>query len=255
MRMAKLLNQGNSKTIKGEKYGYKTYGLHFSPANKSGFNVCKWSTAGCRAACLDTAGRGCMSNVQASRIKKTISFFTDRVNFMNQIEKEIIAAIKSAGKKNLIPVFRFNLTSDLPWESIKHPSGKTLMEMFPQVTFYDYTKGLDRMKTFLEANTPVLSWGGSLIRSRAETFPRNYHLTFSRSEETPDSVVKDVLMSDGNVAVVFRGQLPRTFLGYQVVDGDDSDLRFLDGKGMVVGLVEKGLAKQDETGFVVEPKK
>ena len=242
--MAKLLNQGNSKTIKGEKYGYKTYGLHLSPASKSGFNVCKWSTAGCRAACLDTAGRGCMSNVQTARIKKTISFFKDRDNFINQIEKEIIAAIKSAGKKNLIPVFRLNLTSDLPWESIKHPSGKTLMEMFPQVTFYDYTKGLERMQSFVDFPE----------RGKGKAWPKNYHLTFSRSEETPDPIVKDVLAREGNVAVVFRGSLPKTFLGYQVVDGDDSDLRFLDGKSMVVGLVEKGLAKKDETGFVIEPK-
>lgn len=240
--MAKLLNQGNSKTIKGEKYGYRTYGLHLSPADKSGYNVCKWASAGCKAACLDTAGRGCMSNVQTARINKTLRFFKDRDGFMTDMIKEITSAIKSAKKNNLIPVFRLNLTSDLPWESIKH-EGKTLMEMFPEVTFYDYTKGLARMQSFV--NFP--EWGAG------KAWPQNYHLTFSRSEETPDQLVKNVLMRGGNVAVVFRGNLPRTFLGYQVVNGDDSDLRFLDGKGMVVGLVEKGLAKKDETGFVVEP--
>lgn len=239
--MSKLLNSGNTKTKKGEKYGYKTYGLHLSPADKSGYNVCKWASAGCKAACLDTAGRGCMSNVQTARVNKTIRFFKDRKGFMEDMIKEIKSAIKSAKKNNLIPVFRLNLTSDLPWESIKH-EGQTLLEMFPEVTFYDYSKGLERMQSFVK----FPAWG------KGKPWPKNYHLTFSRSEETSDDIVKDVLIRGGNVAVVFRGKLPRTFLGFPVVDGDDSDLRFLDGTGVVVGLVEKGLAKKDESGFVVE---
>ncbi len=84
--------------------------------------------------------------------------------------------------------------------------------------------------------------------------PDNYHLTFSRSEETSDDRMLRILHKGGNVAVVFRGSLPKTYLGYPVVDGDENDLRFKDPKGVIVGLVEKGLAKKDETGFVVEPK-
>ena len=83
--------------------------------------------------------------------------------------------------------------------------------------------------------------------------PENYHLTFSRSEETSDDRMLRILNKGGNVAVVFRGSLPKTYLGYPVIDGDKNDLRFKDPKGVVVGLVEKGLAKKDETGFVVEP--
>ena len=241
----KLLNQGNAKTLKGEVLGYRTFGLHLSPANKSGFNVCQWASAGCRAACLDTAGRGCMSNVQNSRINKTKRFFKDNFGFMSDLRTEIAKAIISAGKKQMIPCFRLNLTSDIPWENVR--KGRTVnpqlvrplnvMEEFPNVNFYDYTKGFTRMMAWLNGK-----------------MPDNYHLTFSRSEETSDDRIKKILSLGGNVAVVFRGSLPQTYLGFPVVDGDENDLRFKDDKGVIVGLVEKGLAKKDETGFVVEPK-
>ena len=232
----KLLNQGNAKTLKGEKVGFRTFGLHLSPANKSGFNVCQWSSAGCRAACLDTAGRGCMSNVQNSRIAKTQRFFKDNFGFMSDLRIEIGKAIKSAARKSLTPCFRLNLTSDIPWENMKKGSKTSVIEEFPEVNFYDYTKGFTRMMAWLDGK-----------------MPDNYHLTFSRSEETSDERMENILSLGGNVAVVFRGSLPKTYLGFPVVDGDENDLRFKDGKGVVVGLVEKGLAKKDETGFVVEP--
>ena len=120
----KLLNQGNAKTLKGEKVGFRTFGLHLSPATKSGFNVCQWASAGCRAACLDTAGRGCMSNVQNSRIAKTQRFFKDNFGFMSDLRSEIGKAIISAGKKQMTPCFRLNLTSDIPWENIR--KGRTV---------------------------------------------------------------------------------------------------------------------------------
>ena len=232
----KLLNQGNAKTLKGEKVGFRTFGLHLSPASKSGFNVCQWSSEGCRAACLDTAGRGCMSNVQTSRIAKTKRFFKDNFTFMSDLRTEIGKAIKSAARKNLTPCFRLNLTSDIPWENIRKHSKVNLMEEFPQVNFYDYTKGFYRMRAWLDGK-----------------MPDNYHLTFSRSEVTSDNKMKTILALGGNVAVVFRGALPKTYLGYRVVNGDENDLRFKDPKGVIVGLVEKGLGKKDKTGFVVEP--
>ena len=240
----KLLNQGNTKTVKGEVLGYRTFGLHLSPANKSGYNVCQWASAGCRAACLDTAGRGCMPNVQDSRINKTKRFFKDQIGFMSDLRIEIAKAIISAGKKQMIPCFRLNLTSDIPWENVRKGvkvnsqlfRPLNVMEEFPNVNFYDYTKGFTRMMAWLNGK-----------------MPDNYHLTFSRSEETSDDRMKKILSLGGNVAVVFRGSLPKTYLGYPVVDGDENDLRFKDSKGVIVGLVEKGLAKKDETGFVVEP--
>jgi hypothetical protein len=227
--MSKLLNAGNYKTSKGEKYGWKTYGLHLAPFNLSGKNVCSSATAGCSTACLNTAGRGIMHSVQDARIKKTRRFFEDRDGFLSQLYKEITSSIKSAKRKQIKSCFRLNLTSDLPWENL-------VVKYFPFAQFYDYTKHLKRFVRFLEGKLPA-----------------NYHLTYSRSEETTDAMVIALCKSGGNVAVVFRDHLPKTWLGIEVIDGDDSDLRFQDRKGLIVGLLEKGLAKKDETGFVVEP--
>ena len=227
--MSKLLNSGNYKTRKGEKYGWKTYGLHLAPFNLSGKNVCSSATTGCSTACLNTAGRGIMHSVQDARIKKTRRFFEDRAGFLQQLFKEIKSAVKSSARKELKSCFRLNLTSDLPWENM-------VVKHFPDLQFYDYTKHLKRFACYLEGE-----------------LPENYHLTYSRSEETSDAMVIALCKSGGNVAVVFRDHLPETWLGIEVIDGDDSDLRFEDGKGKIVGLIEKGLAKKDKTGFVVEP--
>ena len=230
-----ILNQGNHKTIKGEKYGWKTYGIHLSPNTVSGHKVCFDATQGCIDACLDTAGRGAMPSVQTARTNKTKRFFEDRKGFLTDLWKEVTSAVKSATRKELKFCMRPNLTSDLPWESIKH-KGQSLMEAFNPCRFYDYTKSLKRFTRFLNGE-----------------LPENYHLTFSRSEETTNALVIALCKSRGNVAVVFRDHLPDKWLGIDVFDGDDNDLRFLDTKGCIVGLIEKGLAKKDETGFVVEP--
>jgi hypothetical protein len=226
----KLLTIGNTKTVKGEQYGYMTYIMHLAPSQLSGYQTCPMASAGCAAACLNTAGRGRFTKIQEARIKKTRWFFEDRETFMTQLVKDIQAAIREALRENMIPVFRLNGTSDLRWENIPISGFRNIMEMFPSVQFYDYTK----------------------INNRRD-IPSNYHLTFSRSE-TNESVLPEVLDAGTNVAVVFNlvfNQLPESYMGRQVIDGTDSDLRFLDPKGVVVGLLAKGKAKKDSSGFVV----
>lgn len=230
----KLLTTANAKIKKGEKMGFQTFGIHLAPASLSGFNVCKDASAGCAAACLNTAGMGAFSNVQLARIEKTRFFFSNKSGFIAQLTKEIGAAIRSASKRGMQACFRLNLTSDLPWEKIS-VSGKTIFQIYPQVQFYDYTKSPERMAAFLNGD-----------------MPKNYHLTFSRSE-TNGSVALAMLRSGGNVAMVFRKSLPASYMGAEVINGDETDLRFLDGSGKIVGLVEKGRAKKDATGFVLEP--
>ncbi len=228
----KLLNSGNSKTRKGEAKGYITYGMHLSPSNKSGFNVCANASEGCKAACLDTAGRGIMANVQTARVKKTLFFFRDRQAFLDMLWKEVESSIKSATRKDMTPCFRLNLTSDLPWHKIKN-AGETILEEFDGVQFYDYTPDPKRFSSYVSGE-----------------LPSNYHLTFSRKED--NELLCDALFeSGGNIAAVFRNQLPKSWKGRRVIDGDEDDLRFLDPENVVVGLVEKGLAKKDDTGFVI----
>ena len=229
-----LLNSGNAKTRKGEKLGWITFGIHLAPANLSGFNVCKDQSVGCSAACLNSAGRGAMSSVQKARIAKTRLFFTSKTVFLVMLWDEVAKAIRKANKNKMQPCFRLNLTSDIPWEQIKL-NGVSVFDAFPQVQFYDYTKSAKRMTSFVNGE-----------------MPKNYHLTFSRSESN-GAIALAFLKSGGNVAMVFRKSLPSVYYGHEVIDGDETDLRFLDGSGKIVGLKEKGLAKKDESGFVLEP--
>jgi hypothetical protein len=228
----KLLSD-NNKISKGEKFGFYTLGIHLSPAKKSGYEVCSWRSEGCAMACLDTAGMGAFSNVQQARINRTHLFFENKHGFFCKLAHEISLAVKRAERKGLVPCFRLNLTSDLPWEGIRNSDRKTIFELFPTVQFYDYTKGFSRMRNYLSGK-----------------MPSNYHLTFSRSESNQAHC--DIIAElGGNVACVFRNELPKTWQGKRVINGDESDLRFRDPKGCIVGLVEKGRAKKDESGFVL----
>ncbi len=230
-----LFTTGNPKIMKGEKKGYLSFVLHLAPANLSGKEVCPKRTAGCTAACLNTAGRGGIFKkgestnvIQQARIRRTKFFFENRREFLNQLTVDIIKAKTMAEKKGLIPVFRLNGTSDLSWEKYEVANGKNIFQMFPEVQFYDYTKVLGRKTSHIP----------------------NYHLTFSNA----DGNINDVLAAKQaglNVAVVFRKNLPETYLGRKVINGDETDLRFLDEKNVIVGLKAKGKAKKDVSGFVV----
>lgn len=223
----KLLGISNTKTKKGETLGYRTYIMHLAPSTLSGYQVCPMASEGCAEACLNLSGMGKFSNVQAARIAKTRHFFEDRQVFMDQLVKEVRSAVKSSHKQSLIPVFRLNGTSDIRWELIPVFMNNTwyasIMDAFPTVQFYDYTKIPNRRYV-----------------------PSNYHLTFSRSETNH----MDVIQSQYNVAVVFD-ILPDMYLGRPVIDGTETDLRFLDPQGVVVGLTANGKAVDDETGFTV----
>lgn len=227
----KLLTIGNTKTMKGEALGYMTFIMHLAPSTLSGYNTCPMASKGCAAACLNTAGRGRFTATQEARIRKTKWFFENRETFMAQLVKDIQAAMRKADREGMVPVFRLNGTSDIRWETVTlEHEGVTydnIMSLFSSQVFYDYTKLQNR-----------------------KNIPSNYHLTFSRSEE--NFAMVDTMMARGyNVAIVFT-ELPAVYNGYTVVDGTDTDLRFLDEQGVIVGLLAKGKAKKDTSGFTVE---
>jgi hypothetical protein len=237
----KLLSTGNPKVLKGMAQGYNTYILHLAPASLSGYNTCPKATAGCKAACLNTAGRGGMFKrgentnvIQEARIRKTKMFYENRGQFFADLVADIKLGIKQSAKKGLIPVFRLNGTSDISFEKYEVADGKNIFQMFPEVQFYDYTKVLGRKVTHIA----------------------NYHLTFSAADGNDLDVMK-AIQQDYNVATVFGIKktlpMPESYNGRPVFNGDESDLRFLDPKGVVVGLYAKGKAKKDTSGFVKYP--
>ena len=220
-----LLSTNNTKTIKGEKLGYTTYIMYLSPhtQNSKGINLCSHASKGCAKACLFKSGAARFDRVQQGKIDKTEWFLDNRVEFLKQLDKEISIIskkVKHQSSEN-IPTIRLNGTSDIPFEKFIIRDNKNIFELYPNIQFYDYTKNHIRFEKKL---------------------PTNYHLTFSQSE---DNKVKSLeLLNKGfNVAVVFgvknENELPTTYNGFKVVNGDESDLRFLDEKNVVIGLKYK----------------
>jgi hypothetical protein len=227
--MFKLLSTANPKIQKGTKLGYLSFILHLAPSDLSGKNTCPKATKGCIAACLNTAGRGGMFKrgettnvIQKARIRKTQYFFNNRAGFMLDLMQDIKKGIRLANKLGLEPVFRLNGTSDLSWEKYEMTEGKNVFDVFAGIQFYDYTKVLGRKVKHIE----------------------NYHLTFSKADGN-DADVAEALMQGMSVVAVYD-KIPEG-----VPSADETDLRFLDPKGVMLGLKAKGRAKKDYSGFVI----
>lgn len=223
----------NAKTKKSETTKFTGAILYLTPEKQSGFgNLCPFASIGCAKTCLFSAGRGVMAPVIKGRLRKTRLFFENKPLFFSTLFEEISALQRKARGQNKKAFVRLNGTSDIRWENFRPYSGKNVFEMFPNVQFYDYTKDIQKALNNTQGN---------------------YHLTFSRSESNQEEV-KQALDAGINVAVVFKGnKLPKTYLGVKVLQGDKTDLRFLEGnKGLIIGLKAKGKARYDTTGFAVD---
>ena len=233
---ALLSVSSDAKTVKGETLGFLTGILYLAPATTTKWNTCSMAkVAQCDKACLYSAGRGAFSSVQTARVNKTIWFFEERQTFMQQLVVDIKRLINKAHKQGLQPLVRLNGTSDIRWETIgltvDGVAYNNIFDVFPDVSFYDYTKDANR-----------------------KGLPLNYDLTFSYSGVEGFQPFVEIAVAKGmRMAVVFRTEkdIPATFKGIPVVSGDKSDVRHLDDDGVIVGLYAKGKAKLDQTGFVV----
>jgi hypothetical protein len=259
-----LLTDGesNPKTAKSIAAGYMTAILHLAPANRSGRNLCPHSSPGCRKACLNEAGQGGialdadgLNTVQVARIQRARLLARERHTFMALMVKETEAKLRKAERLDLKLAERPNGTSDMPFErwpvTRNGITYRNIMEAFPEVQFYDYTK-----------------WPTLLRRKGCPDWPENYHLTFSLSETNAQQAAAE-LAAGVNVAApfavgtskikladgtkVYRHALPTqtTIAGWNadVIDGDLTDLRFLDeGTGVVVGLRAKGTKRLLQAG-------
>lgn len=272
-----MLDATNAKTSKGQKLGYMTGVMYLAPGNESGRNVCPWM-ARCKKPCLYTSGHGQFKKTQGARIAKTRRWFNDREAFVADIIASVgrkgkaakryatgknksrwTGLIGAAYRANLTPALRLNGTSDIPWEELTE-----IFEMFPGLMKYDYTKSHERMLNWL---------AGSVSKRNARSGGRghfrnvkNYSLTFSvggvlDKRRDAESIYREILRNGGNVAGAWLlpEQIPEstsclTFIDssgkpfkkidlgdeYEVIDGDLHDLRFLDKRGVIVGLSAKG---------------
>lgn len=229
-KLTLLSVNSNAKTTKSSDLYPDTLTaiLYLSPHTLGGAgNVCAHATEGCKQTCLYSAGRGKFNTVQQARIKKTKLFFEDNDSFKLYLLADLNMFYNYCKEHKLNGYVRLNGTSDINWQKIKI-SGKTFFEHFPSLSFYDYTKDIKRKALFT-----------------------NYHLTFSYSENVTIAEVTSKLKNNINVAVVFD-TLPDTWKGFEVVNGDLSDLRPKDKSNVIIGLKAKGLAKTIKTDFVIK---
>lgn len=245
----------DQKTIKGTKKGYLTAIIYMAPHKLSGRNLCAFATPGCIKACLNIAGMGVFSNVQKARLKRSLFFINHKEAFMVNLIKRITNFIKLSKKRGLIPVIRLNGTSDIPFENIKIKAdydllkrgvikllGDTrigayynIMQLFPNIKFYDYTK--------------------YPLNKRNKSNLNNYDLTYSLAENNFKDAKQYLDTKTGRVSAVFSDTIPTTYKGYKVINGDNTDLRFLEPQGVIVGLKFKGRPvdkiKGLNSGFVI----
>ena len=228
-----LLSKGitNSKTAKNN---LETYILYLAPhtQNSKKINICPKASKGCAAACLFSAGRGRFSNVIASRTNKTEYYLSDKKIFINQLSNELIKIANKSLKQNKKFAIRLNGTSDLDFIAlIKKYNNLDLLNdnQFKNLVFYDYTAILGKIKKYINTN---------------------YKLTLSRKEDNENEIL-EALKIGGNVAAVFRDDLPKQYKGYKVINGDTSDLEMIYNNNVILGLKAKGDAKKDKTGFVL----
>jgi len=223
----------NAKTVKGDGREFVTAIMYLKPyksvINGKIFNICAMADkAKCWKPCLNEAGRGQMNVVQRGRERKTIMYFTQRISFFDTLNNDLTTFSRRQRNKGIQPCCRLDGTSDTGM-------GAKMATAFPEIQFYDYTK---------------------VVKRAYQDRPDNYHITLSYSEADPeyaDQVLQAVRDTGVNAAVVFRHKLPKTFKGLRVINGDKDDLRFLDPKGVVVGLIAKGKkAKADTSGFVID---
>lgn len=225
-----ILGESSTKTIKGEKIGYLTGIVYLVPDAK----LCPLAAAaGCLGPCLATAGRGAFNSVQAARKAKTQFFYQNQLAFLLSLAADVWTLSRRAKKLGFTPLVRPNGTSDIPYENLIVWENKNIFQLFPDVQFYDYTKHPSRN---LDGKTSG-----------------NYDLTYSFSSITPKPISIKGLTNPHNsrTAVVFAKQadIPSTFRGWSVIDGDDTDVRHIEPKRVVVALYAKGKAKRDTSGF------
>lgn len=226
-----ILGTASAKTVKGQKIGMLTGIIYLVPDA----TICPMARlAGCMAPCLSTAGRGAFHTIQKQRQAKTDCFKTDQRAFMLSFAADVWSLARAAKRRGMTPLVRPNGTSDILWENIDVCDGLNIFQCFPDVQFYDYTK--------------------HPARKLAGKTAGNYDLTYSFSGITPIAITHKGLLNPDNsrVAVVFhkRTEIPASFRGWPVVDGDNTDVRHIEPKTVVVALYSKGKAKRDFSGFV-----
>jgi hypothetical protein len=218
-----LLLSTNYKTELSKALGWLTYALQLAPGKISGHEVCPWRGS-CFFTCVYGSGHGQHKRVKGARIRRTKLLFEETTRFEEELRSDLVQLRGIARRRDVKPACRPNAFSDVSWEVVM----PWIFKDFPEVQFYDYTKGFDRME----------EWA-------AGEMPANYHLTYSWSEKSPGEAV-DLTNRGWNVAVASHTKPDHR----HVVNGDEHDLTFLHPPGSLLWLKPKGKAIKNPTAFI-----
>ena len=228
-RLANIKWKGYDKTIKEVGVSYlgavaqsaklrhslyhkvSTYGIYLASADLSGFNVCPNSEY-CKDNCLNGSGHNRLDrlskkdSIDRSRTIKTRLLFANKEVFMRIMIHEIEKERKKAENNGTFFSIRLNCTSDINPIAFTL-NGKNILEIFPDIQFYDYTKVLNRI---------------ALAKKYS-----NYDITWSiDGSEKNREIGLELLKNGGRVAVVYgENDMPKTWYGYECCNGDETDYR------------------------------
>jgi hypothetical protein len=200
----------------------------------------------CEDLCLgETSGQNLLyggegqwrSGPRLSQYLKTEALVVNPEAFAIAMIKQIESFRKAARELGYHPAIRLNVTSDFNPATFEN-----IINMFPDVTFYDYTK-LDTKPIAPNHHLTYSSTGASQVVGNT---------TILNKFSNWDRMVDKILPSGRNVAMAFtsRSAMPkfvqdeRTGKTFEVWNGDEYDARFLDpvkesGDGLIIGLTNK----------------
>ena len=242
-----VITRNQNKLSKSKGINWINRGLTLSPANEADpyfvrtFNNCPFATDACILACVGAkTGQSKLPSSKIARIGRTLALNHDPRLFAELIKIEIDQENLERKKLEWITgeewwiAFRVNVASD------NIGLADTLSNAYAYndpVKFYDYT-----------------------VIPKAMTQNLGYvERVYSRKDSTNEGTCLDLLDRGYGIAAVFAGDLPDTWKGYPVIDGDVNDLWFTrkpSEGGFVVGLKVKGSNAQKQacidSGFAIE---
>ena len=198
----------SQKIEKGKKQNFDTLVLYLSASKNAGVDLCKFASTGCRLACLVASGhaliekRSGKNKIDVSRIVKSWLAIYRKDIAETVLLAEIESAKKRAEKKGRKFSVRLNGTSDIDFYNV--------INAFPNVQFYDYTKDPERVEL------------------------PNYHLTFSYSQASKARInhYKQAIQRGQSIAFpVIASEFEQACALPDCYSMDETDLRFLDNAG------------------------
>ncbi|NQY21030.1 MAG: hypothetical protein HRT40_06945 [Campylobacteraceae bacterium] len=244
------------KNLNNAKY----YGVQYDDKalNLAKVNLCKKATNACATSCIYHQGIYKTSDfnknkIKQARFKRTFKFLLQRDEFFFQLCKEIAALVRKCKRKDYRPIIQLNGTSDILWEkesfTYKEIEYKNIMELFPNIQFFDYTK-YD-------------------IKKSRKKLPKNYHLLYSRAGKQKGILVDDweylssLLDSNIDVAIIFSKDMKnkilekREYNNYKVIDGDIYNNRVYDltqreKTGLIVAIEAMKKTEITKAGFIIQ---